>query len=107
MSMPSESQVEEQLQLKRARELAAVRDTAGIRKVINVLFVICLLGSVIPGIGIIAVLAGLLVGAFGSVYLIVRGNGRGGLVQLLVTGVGTLVATVAWAVVTFLVFAQA
>lgn len=105
MNSPTEAQIVEQLQMKRARDEAGVRDTAGARKLINILFGICMLGAIIPAIGIAAVFAGLFLGSFGSLYLFLKGNPRGGLIQILITVLGTCAATVVWAVVTFAAFA--
>jgi hypothetical protein len=101
----SEGLVAQELALRRARREAAIRDTAGLATVIKVLSGVLFAGAIIPALGILSVLAGLFVGFFGTLALAFKGNPSGALKQVLITGVGAVVATIVWAIVTFVVFA--
>lgn len=99
MSVPSEAQIQEQQALKRAREEAAIRETAGANKMINIFRGICWVGALIPILGIFIVILSFVIGLFGSAYLILKQNVGGGIKQLIFTFIGGFVALGVWFVV--------
>lgn len=103
----SEALVAQELALRRARQEAAVRDTAGITTTFRVLCAVFLAGALVPAIGFISVLVGLVAGAFGAILLLVKGNTSGALKQILFTVTAAIAGLILWAVVTFVFFAAA
>ena len=102
-NLHGEDLVSRELALRRARQEAAARDTAGIVKTINVLRGISWTGALIPIVGIFVLFAGFMVGVFGSAFLFLRGNSQGGLRQLLITFAGMLVGVPVWFVANLVV----
>lgn len=100
---PSEALVAQELALRRARQEAAARDTAGIVTTIKVLRGLSWIGALVPIAGIFVLSAGFVVGAAGSALLFIKGNSQGGVRQLLVTFAGLLVGLPVWLVVNLLV----
>lgn len=98
-----EELVVQELALRRARQEAAARDTAGIGTTINVLRGISWAGALIPVVGIVVLFAGFMVGVFGSAILLIKGNNQGCIRQLLVTFAGMLVGLPVWFVVNLVV----
>ena len=103
MNQVNEELVSQELELRKARLEAAVRDTAGIATTINVLRGISWIGAIVPIIGIFILFAGFMVGIFGSAFLFLKGNSQGGLRQILITFAGMLVGIPVWLVVTFVI----
>lgn len=101
----NEELVAQELALRRARKEAAERDTAGISTTFKVLTVVFACGSIIPVVGIASVFCCLVLGAFGSVLLLLKGNPGGAVRQALLTILGSGAGGIAWAVVTFVVLA--
>lgn len=99
MGVPTEAQIQEQQSLKRAREEAAIRETAGANKMINIFRGICWAGAIIPILGVFIVALSFIIGLFGSVYLILKQNIGGGIKQLIFTFIGGFVALGVWFVV--------
>ena len=102
MNQVNEELISQELALRKARQEAAERDTAGFTSTIRTLRLISWFGALIPIIGIVIIGLGWVVGMYGSIFLMIKGNSNGGVRQLIITFVGAAVAAVAWIVVNLL-----
>lgn len=96
---PLENQVQAEIALKRAREEAAARETAGIKKFINIVRIISWCGALVPVLGIFAIGIGAFIAFWTSVYVLVKGDHTGGFKQIAITIGGAIAAAIVWFIV--------